>query len=58
MKINARRLLAFLIALVMALGLVGCGKEKEPSDPNHFIIGDYALQYKGDAAYPREGTKT
>lgn len=47
MKNNAKRLLSFLIAVVMALGLVGCGKEKEPSDPNHFVIGDYELQYKG-----------
>lgn len=47
MKNNARRLLSFLIAVVMALGLVGCSKEKEPSDPNHFVIGDYELQYKG-----------
>lgn len=47
MKNNARRLLSFLIAVVMALGLVGCGKDKEPSDPNHFVIGDYELQYKG-----------
>lgn len=47
MKNNARRLLSFLIAVVMALGLVGCGKGKEPSDPNHFVIGDYELQYKG-----------
>lgn len=47
MKNNAKRLLSFLIAVVMALSLVGCGKEKKSSDPNHFVIDDYELQYKG-----------
>ena len=47
MKQNARRLLSFLLAVVMAFGLAGCGKEKEPSDPNRFVIGDCTLQYKG-----------
>ena len=48
MKHNARRLLSFLIAVVMAFGLTACGKEKEDaSDPNHMVIGDFELQYKG-----------
>lgn len=47
MKSNARRLLCFFIAVAMALGLAGCGKDEAHSDSNHFIIGNYALQYKG-----------
>ena len=46
MKNNARRLLAFLIAVVMALGFTACG-EKEPADPNLVKIDDYTVLYKG-----------
>ena len=46
MKNNARRLLSFLIAVVMALGLTACGN-KEPADPNLVEIGDYTVLYKG-----------
>ena len=41
------RILAFLLALTMLLCLTACGKEKKSDDPNHFELGDYALDYKG-----------
>ena len=47
MKNNANRLLSLLLAALMLLGLTACGKNKQPSDPNHIVIGDYELQYKG-----------
>lgn len=47
MKRNTIRLVCLLLAAVMAFGLAGCGKEKTSFDPNHFVIGDYELQYKG-----------
>ena len=31
----------------VGLTLAACGKEDAPSDPDHIVIGDYELQYKG-----------
>ena len=47
MKKNIARFVCLLLAAVMALSLAACGKEKTPSDPDHIVIGDYELQYKG-----------
>lgn len=46
MKNNANRFLGLLLAALMLLGLTACGKNKQSSDPNHIVIGDYELQYK------------
>ena len=42
-----KKLLSVICCLAIILSLAGCGAEKAPSDPNHFVIGDYELQYKG-----------
>ena len=47
MKKNMIKLVCVLLTMIMVLGLAACGKEKAPSDPNHIIIGDFELQYKG-----------
>lgn len=44
---NKSVLLVCLLLAAMLLGLTACGKEKAPSDPNHLVIGDYVLRYKG-----------
>lgn len=41
------RILALLLALTMLLGLCACGKDEKSDDPNHFVLGDYTLDYKG-----------
>ncbi len=41
------RLLALLLAVLMLLSLAACGKEKTPEDPNHIVLSDFELRYKG-----------
>lgn len=47
MKQKFSRILCLALALVMALILCACGKDKASDDPNHFDFGKYALDYKG-----------
>lgn len=42
-----KKLLSVIYCLTIILTLAACGKEEAPSDPNHIVIGDYELQYKG-----------
>ena len=42
-----KKLLSAICCLTIILTLAACGKEEAPSDPNHIVIGDYELQYKG-----------
>ena len=42
-----KKLLSVICCLTIILTLAACGKEEAPSDPDHIIIGDYELQYKG-----------
>lgn len=42
-----KKLLSVICCLTIILTLAACGKEEVPSDPNHIVIGDYELQYKG-----------
>lgn len=47
MKKKCRSVCALLLVGLLLSGiLVGCGKEKEPEDPNHLVLGEYELQYK------------
>ena len=43
---NMARLVCLLVTVVMLFGLAACG-EKAPSDPNHIVIDQHELQYKG-----------
>lgn len=47
MKQKFSRILCLALALVMALSLCACGKDKASDDPNHFDFGKYTLDYKG-----------
>lgn len=42
-----KKLLSVICCLTIILTLAACGKEDAPSDPNHIVIGDYELQFKG-----------
>lgn len=42
-----KKLLSVICCLTIILTLAACGKEDAPSDPDHIVIGDYELQYKG-----------
>ena len=44
---NVVRPVCLLLAVVMLLGLAACGKAKAPADPNHIVIDEHELQYKG-----------
>lgn len=46
MKKNAARLFCLLLGLLIMFSLTACGKDKETSNPNYIVIGDYELQYK------------
>ena len=47
MKNKIIKSLCMLLVAVMVLGLASCSKNKKPSDPNRFVIGDFELLYKG-----------
>lgn len=47
MKQKFSRFLCLALALVMALSLCACGKDKGSDDPNHLDFGKYTLDYKG-----------
>lgn len=47
MKKRKTRLLCLLLTLAMALTLCACGGDKASSDPNHIVLEDCTLDYKG-----------
>ena len=47
MKKRRTRLLCLLLTLAMALTLCACGGDKASSDPNHIVLEDCTLDYKG-----------
>lgn len=47
MKKRKTRLLCLLLTLAMAFTLCACGGDKASSDPNHIVLEDCTLDYKG-----------